>query len=265
MVGQPEDSGPRPSLREESRRSTVRRLVTSASALFLEQGYASTTIDAIAERAGTGRRTVFTAVGGKAALLKLAYDWALVGDDEPVPMAQRPAIIELAAEQDPSRAIRLWTELQVLVASRSAPLALVLVLAADSDPDAATLLATSRANARYGASMFVEHLARIGGLKPQISRGRATDITLSLMQPELYVGLLDAGWDSALMVRWFSDMLAGSLLISDTGPITESRRSDATSEPSDDSAGRTKLVVAVRSDLNMSIGKVAAQVSHGAV
>jgi AcrR family transcriptional regulator len=52
--------------------------------LFVERGYAPTTIEAIAERAGVSRRTVFTSVGGKADLSKLAFDWTLAGDDEPV-------------------------------------------------------------------------------------------------------------------------------------------------------------------------------------
>ena len=33
------------------------------------------------------RKTVFDSVGGKAQLMKLAYDFAIVGDDEPVPLA----------------------------------------------------------------------------------------------------------------------------------------------------------------------------------
>jgi hypothetical protein len=33
---------------------------------------------------------VFNSVGGKVALLKLALDWAIVGDDEPIALADRP-------------------------------------------------------------------------------------------------------------------------------------------------------------------------------
>ena len=79
-------------VRDEQARRTRRAVVTAARELFLAQGYAATTIDAIAEAAHVSRRTVFNAVGGKLALLKLALDWAIVGDDEPVPLADRPAI-----------------------------------------------------------------------------------------------------------------------------------------------------------------------------
>ena len=90
-------------VRDEQARRTRRAIVTAARELFLAQGYAATTIDAIAEEAHVSRRTVFNAVGGKVALLKLALDWAIVGDDEPVPLADRPAIKAIQAERDPRR------------------------------------------------------------------------------------------------------------------------------------------------------------------
>ena len=56
------------------------------------------------------RRTAFNSVGGKAALLKLALNWAIVGDDEPIAMADRPAIQAIQAiqaESDPRKAFIL--------------------------------------------------------------------------------------------------------------------------------------------------------------
>ena len=50
-----------------------------------------TTIDAIAATAGVGRKTVFASAGGKAELLKLALNWAVVGDDKPIPVAEARA------------------------------------------------------------------------------------------------------------------------------------------------------------------------------
>ena len=76
-------------LRDSQAEETRLRVVTAAARLFIERGYGATSIDAIAEAAGVGRATVFTSVGGKAALLRLAYDIAIVGDDEPVPLPQR--------------------------------------------------------------------------------------------------------------------------------------------------------------------------------
>src|SRR6516162_4037958 len=80
------------SLRAAQARATRRAIVDAAARLFTERGYGVTTVDAIAEAAGVSRKTVFTSVGGKTEALKLAMDWAIVGDDEPVPMLERPHI-----------------------------------------------------------------------------------------------------------------------------------------------------------------------------
>ena len=95
----------RSTLREEQARATRRAIVEAGAALFVERGFAGTTVDAIAERAGVSRKTVFTSVGGKVAVLKDAFDWALAGDDEPVPLGDRPAVRDFLTETDPATAV----------------------------------------------------------------------------------------------------------------------------------------------------------------
>ena len=90
-------------VRDEQARRTWRAIVTAAHDLFLAQGYAATTIDAIAEAAHVSQRTVFNSVGGKVALLS----WPWIGhrrDDEPIPLVDRPAIKAILAESDPRKA-----------------------------------------------------------------------------------------------------------------------------------------------------------------
>ena len=77
----------RSDLRTSQARETRRAIVAAASRLFVERGYGATTIDAVADAAGVSRKTVFTAVGGKVDLLKVALDWAVAGDDRPVAVA----------------------------------------------------------------------------------------------------------------------------------------------------------------------------------
>ena len=47
--------------------------------------------------------TVQKGFGTKAALAKAVYDVTLVGDDEPVPLRERPEFVAIAAEPDPAR------------------------------------------------------------------------------------------------------------------------------------------------------------------
>jgi AcrR family transcriptional regulator len=95
--------------------------VHAAAALFAERGYGGTTADAVAQAAGVSRKTVFTSVGGKAELIKLAYDFAIAGDDEPVPMPERPGIRALVAEDDAARMLAAYAAMVADIGARIAP------------------------------------------------------------------------------------------------------------------------------------------------
>src|SRR3954467_9013039 len=173
-------------LREDQARATRRAVVSAARELFVDIGWSRTTIDAVAARAGVSRKTVFTSVGGKAALLKLALDWALVGDDEPVPMSERQVISEIERLTDHRALVAPRAQCVADLEVRAAPLADVLLVAADADPDAAVVHAESERNRLGGATGFVAHLAAIDGLRPGLTTERAVAATLVLMDPAVY-------------------------------------------------------------------------------
>jgi len=200
-------------VRDEQARRTRRAIVTAARELFLGQGYAATTIDAIAAAAHVSRRTVFNAVGGKTVLLKLALEWAIVGDDEPVPLADRPAIKAIQAERDPRRALALWVDMVVVIAARVAPIGAVLYAAADGDPEAAELLASEAQVRMYGARAFAGHLASLDGLAPGVSEQQAADLCWAVNDGHLYSLLVtQRGWTPAAFAQWLSDSLAATLV-----------------------------------------------------
>src|SRR5690348_867944 len=94
-------------LRQEGAARTRQTVLDAARELFAAQGYTATTVEEIAGRAGVAKPTVFAAVGSKQVILKQLRDLALAGDDEPVPVAQRPWYREALAEPDPRRSLRL--------------------------------------------------------------------------------------------------------------------------------------------------------------
>ena len=200
-------------VRDEQARRTRRAIGTAAHDLFLAQGYAATTIDAIAAAAHVSRRTVFNSVGGKAALLRLALDWAIAGDDEPVPQAERPAVKAIQAESDPRRALALWVQMIVGIAARVAPLEVVLTAAADTDPAAAELVAEAARGRMFGATEFVRHLASLDGLAEGVTEQHAADLCWSLMDAHDYrLLVLERGWTAAEFARWLSDSLAAAVI-----------------------------------------------------
>jgi AcrR family transcriptional regulator len=200
-------------VRDEQARRTRRAIVTAAHDLFLAQGYAATTIDGIAQAAHVSRRTVFNSVGGKVALLKLALDWAIVGDDEPIALADRPAIKAILAEPDPRKALVLWVQTVSDVAARTTPLGEVLVAAADIDPAAAQLLAEASRNRMLGATVFIRYLASLDGLAADLTEQRAAELCWALTDGHLYRLLVaQRGWSAADFTRWLSGSLAAALL-----------------------------------------------------
>jgi AcrR family transcriptional regulator len=203
----------RSTLREEQARATRRAVVSAARDLFVEFGWARTTIDAVAARAGVSRKTVFISVGGKAALLKLALDWALVGDDEPVPMSERPVIAEMDQLTDPRELVARWATFVAELEERAAPLAAVLVAASDADPEAAGVHAESERNRLGGAAEFVARLTAIDGLRPGLTPKRAVAAALVLMEPAVYRTLVrEHGWTRAEYAHWIERAASAELL-----------------------------------------------------
>jgi AcrR family transcriptional regulator len=203
----------RSTVRDEQSRATRRRIVDAGGELFVAHGYVPTTIDAIAERAGVSRRTVFTSVGSKAVVLKLAFDWTLAGDDEPVAIADRPEAQRMMAGEDPAELLAAWMAMNAAINRRVAALHHVLVVAADADTDAAALLAATDDQRIDGAQRVAERLAELGGLKPGLEPNRAADIADVLIDPTLYRRLVELrGWNFDAYVEHLQRIANASLL-----------------------------------------------------
>src|SRR3712207_4891753 len=94
--------------RVEQARATRRRIIAAAAAQFVAHGYGATLLDQVAEQAGVAVQTVYFHFGNKRTLLKEALDLAAAGDDDPVPLMERPWVKEIQQETDPVRIITLW-------------------------------------------------------------------------------------------------------------------------------------------------------------
>jgi AcrR family transcriptional regulator len=200
-------------LRAAHARATRRAIVGAAARLFVERGYGATTVDAIAEAAGVSRKTVFTSVGGKAQALKLAIDWAIVGDDEPVPMLDRPHVRAGMADPDARRILTGYARSLRESSGRVAPLAMVVAAAAGLDAEIRALAEDGRAQRLRGMRALAQVLADRGALKPGMSAADAADILWLLNDPAVYHRLvIERGWPASRYESWLADALV-SLLI----------------------------------------------------
>ena len=89
------------SRRQEQAQHNRSTVLQAARQLFLEHGFAATTMPAIASTAGVSVQTVYKAFGNKPRLAKAVFDVAIAGDDEPVPILQRASLGRVRDEHDP--------------------------------------------------------------------------------------------------------------------------------------------------------------------
>jgi AcrR family transcriptional regulator len=202
-------------LRAAQARATRRAIVEAATHLFLERGYGPTTVDMIAEAAGVSRKTVFTSVGAKLEALKLAIDWAIVGDDEPVPLRQRPHVQAGLVEPDARRILTDYARNVRGVHSRIAPLDAVVQAASGLEPGLRALAEQGRAQRLQGMQVLAQVLADRDALEPHLTAAEAADILWIFNDPALYQRLvLERGWAEARYEQWLASALI-SLLISE--------------------------------------------------
>jgi AcrR family transcriptional regulator len=188
-------------------------VVDAAGTLFLERGYGATTIDAISELADVPTATVYRLFSSKHGILKSLLDVSIVGDDEDVPMAERPQVRSLLAAQDPHEQLAGFVENAAQVNARVAPLYRILVSAAGTDPDAAALLDELTRQRQQGQRVIVRSLARAGALRPELRERDAGDLVHALLSPELYRLLaVDRGWRTERCARWLTGVLVDQLL-----------------------------------------------------
>jgi AcrR family transcriptional regulator len=206
--------GYRSELRAAQASRTRRAIVTAAADLFTARGYGMTTVDAVAEAAGVSRKTVFTTVGGKLDLLKTALDWAVAGDDQPLPLADRDEVRLLLEQTDPAALIAGWVRLLVDVDSRVGPLVRALDVAAGSDPEAQELAERLQRQRLYGARSIVARLAALESLTPGLTVEEATDIAWLASDPLLHDRMVRLrGWSESRFAEWLSQGLCRQLRV----------------------------------------------------
>ena len=208
--GQRPPAGPRGQARTRLARAAV---VDAARTLFLERGYGATTIDAISVHSDVPAATVYRLFASKRGILKALLDLSIVGDDDAVPLADRPHVRSLVDDPDPRNQLAGFVGVTAQVNARTAPIYRILVSAAASDPDAAALLDDLTHQRQQGQRVIGRSLARAGALQPELRERDAADIIHALMSPEVYrLLVVDRGWSAERYERWLRTTLVDQLL-----------------------------------------------------
>jgi AcrR family transcriptional regulator len=199
--------------RREQAAATRRQILDAAQRLFERQGYATTTMAAIAAEAGVALKTVYIAFETKSGVLRALWHLLLRGDEADVPMWERPWYREVLAEQDPRRQLGLMARYSREVKTRAAPLMKVIRDAAPTHPDIEALWSRIQTDFHALQRPIVEALHTRHALRPELDVARATDVLWTLNHPDLWHLLVgERGWTPEEHEQWFADAACSQLL-----------------------------------------------------
>ena len=199
--------------REEGARQRRQRVAEAALRLFLERGYAGTTVEAIAARAHVAPATIYQAFGTKQAVLARVLDVTVAGDAGPDALLDRDWVSEARQHPDPRRRLAVVVAHASEVAARTAPIKQVMRDAAAADPAVRQMLREDHQR-RYLTQQALVDIV-IGPGTPRMGRDRENAVAsfYALVNSDGYQLLAEQlGWDQARWQRWLVSVLGHELL-----------------------------------------------------
>jgi AcrR family transcriptional regulator len=199
--------------RREQAAATRGAILEAAQRLFEREGYAATTMAAIAAEAGVALKTVYVAFETKSGVLRALWHLLLRGDEADVPIAERDWYRKVLAEPDPERKVRLGAHNARLVKERAAAVMDVIRQGAPADPDIESLWNRIQSDFYENQRVVVESLHAMKALRPGLDVTSATDILWTLNHPDLWQLLVvQRGWTPERYEKWFADTVSAQLL-----------------------------------------------------
>ena len=204
--------------RADQARLTRRTIVAAATTLFERDGFLTTTMAAIAGEAGVAVQTLYLSFGSKTAILAAAFEVAVAGDDEPLPMVERDWMSEVRAEPDGPRALTLFVAGASAVMHRTTPLYMTIRSAA-ADPEVAEFLVENKVERHSTFTVIVQALSACPGFNPALTRSRATDLLYTVVSEDSYAMLVhEHNWPRQQWGDWALRTMRTELFPAATSP-----------------------------------------------
>jgi AcrR family transcriptional regulator len=188
-------------LRVRRAAETREALLTAAEQLFVTKGWTATGMREVATAAGVATETLYAHFSSKRALLRAVVDVAVVGDSQPVAVAERPEFIAMGRGRHVDRAAAAG-RLLAGIYSRTGPIARVIREAAASDDEMGDELRATRDRQRRDVAVALELMM---GREPTPSE---RDGVWALTSPEVYLLLVEeSGWTPDQYAAWMAETL----------------------------------------------------------
>src|SRR5437764_4989027 len=156
-------------LRREQAARTRRQILDKAKELFERDGYAATSMAAIASAAGVSLKTVYLVFETKSGLLRALWHLLLRGEQDGVQVGEQPWYREVLQEPDPERQLRLNMRNSRVVKERAGAILEVIRSAAPADPDIGSLWARIQTEFHENQRAIVKSIADKGALAAGLS------------------------------------------------------------------------------------------------
>ena len=212
MSSTPERRSYDASRRREKARATRRSVILAARDEFEAGGYQTTTIAAVARRAGVSAETVYKSFGNKPTLAKAVFDFVIAGDDEPVPVAARADAAATQAEPDVRRKIATYSHDMAARQARSGRVQIAIRDGRTGDPEIGRIWQTLLDERLTGMTMLGRHLLGTGQLRPGVELDEVRDVLWTYIAVELYELLvLERGWSVQRYADWIALAITAAL------------------------------------------------------
>jgi AcrR family transcriptional regulator len=198
--------------REAAALKTRHAIRDAAETLFLRDGYARTSMKAIAAQAGVSEKTMYLTYATKANLLREVIQVAVRGDEAPATLAERPewrAVVHGERDQVFARFAARNAALMI----RTAPIIAVAEAAAATDPELAEHRDRAHATTRADLHALAVELKQRGVLAPHIDEQHAADTMYALAaDTSVYLRLTrDCGWTPTRYADLIAHILSDAL------------------------------------------------------
>jgi AcrR family transcriptional regulator len=198
-------------VRDEQAARTRTRILEAASELFLERGYARTTIKDIAVQADVARDTVHAIFGNKARVLTALIDLRLVPDDAVANVTQRQDAQAIRNEMDQRKQIELFAKFIAGISTELRPVFEILRTASAVEPEMANVFDEMNRFRLDNMQTYAKWIAARGPLR--VTTRRAGEIIWALASLDVARMLCDEiGWTQSQHARWLTDTLIRTLL-----------------------------------------------------
>ena len=189
-------------LRAKRAEETRANLISTATELFTTKGWAGTGMRDVARGAGVAVETLYSHYSSKRKLFDAVVDQAVVGDDAPVAVADRPEFLAIGRGTRAER-IAGAAALTAAIHHRTGPFAKLIREAATSDEEVAELLRATRGRQRQDVEAGI---ALVLGRPPT---RQERDGVWAILSPEVYLLLVqESGWSIDQYQSWLSETLA---------------------------------------------------------